>query len=108
LNDFCAHNLVAKLVSFIIFLLNLEILIKKTGNGGQKNGRYTGALVSVFTGASTLFSMMYTKRDLTMCVGRAAPGCHSGGCVIKSSCERTFLSNTSFRIRNYKLVQSKV
>jgi hypothetical protein len=46
---------VAKLVSFIIFLLNLDILkflnyrklpvifMKKTGNGGQKNGRYTGA-----------------------------------------------------------------
>jgi hypothetical protein len=66
MEDFCAHNLVAKLVSFIIFLLNLEILkflncrklpvifVKKTGNGGQKNGRYTGAPVSVFTGASTL------------------------------------------------------
>jgi hypothetical protein len=35
--------------------------------------------------------LMYTKRDLTMCVGRAAPGCRSGSRVINSSCERTFL-----------------
>jgi hypothetical protein len=63
---------VAKLVRFIIFLLNLEILKilnyrklpvntdlrKKPGNGGQKNGRYTGAPVSVFTGASTLVAAL--------------------------------------------------
>jgi hypothetical protein len=53
-------------------------------------------------------ALMYTKRDLTMCVGRATPGRHTGGRVIKHQLCTDFQSNISFRRRNYKLVQSKV
>jgi hypothetical protein len=51
--------------------------------------------------------MMYTKRDLTMCVGRATPGRHRRP-RNKDQLRTDFQSNTSFCRRNYKLVQSKV
>jgi hypothetical protein len=50
---------------------------------------------------------VYQARSDHVCRTRD-PGCRSGSRVINRSCDRTFLSNTSFCICNYKLVQSKV